>query len=450
MPPEEISREILRFGRELGARDIAALISEETWRMVRFSNNSVTVSQSWTSTTPLVYLAAEKKRAASRISEIDTKSIQAAMTEMMRSMKVAAPSDVDSQPPKGPFNYSTIDGIYDSRIRDLSGELVDMAESAIRGALSEGASRASGTVEAVEWKTMVETSNEARGEESGTLLQIAVRAFVDDEASGQGISCATMLDDFEPERAGREAGEIAKMARDPKPGRAGTYAIIFSPSVMGNLLNTTGFAASAYAVDAGFSYLANRLGQKVASDAFTLVDDRKLPRGPGARKFDDEGNPTETTPIIEDGVLKNYLHDSYTAAKTKSRLTGNAGWNSNSATIIPVPMNLVVRPGAYPVDELLDELGDGLYITNNWYTRFQNYRSGDFSTICRDAAFRVVDGEITSAVKNLRISDNMPDMLRNIRGLSKETRWIKWWEVDVPINLPHFLIEDVGVTTSTK
>lgn len=95
----------------------------------------------------------------------------------------------------------------------------------------------------------------------------------------------------------------------------------------------------------------------------------------GAKAFDDEGTPTRDNKIIEKGVLKTYLHNSTTAKKFKTETTANAG------LVSPQPWNLIVEPGGKSFEDLLSEVDDGVYVTNDWYLRYQNYRTGDFSTI---------------------------------------------------------------------
>jgi len=215
------------------------------------------------------------------------------------------------------------------------------------------------------------------------------------------------------------------------------------------LLNTTAASASAYMVEIGMSYFTDKLGQLVASNRLTLRDDQQFPGGPGSHAFDDEGFPTKPTTIVENGILKTLLHSSYTAKKFIADLTGH-GYYSGSYGIVPSPSNLTVEPGDYSKDELFEEVEDGVYITNNWYTRFQNYQTGDFSTICRDGIFRIMNGEITQSLRGLRISDNMLRILRSVKALSEERSWIKWWEVDTPILLSHFLVDQVRITKSTS
>ena len=88
-------------------------------------------------------------------------------------------------------------------------------------------------------------------------------------------------------------------------------------------------------------------------------------------------------------------------------------------------------------------------MTNTWYTRFQNYAKGDFSTIPRDGIFLVENGEIKQSLKDIRISDNALSLLNNIVGISKERQHVHWWgEADPPSLSPYVLIKNVHVTKS--
>ncbi len=184
------------------------------------------------------------------------------------------------------------------------------------------------------------------------------------------------------------------------------------------------------------------MGSQIASDKFTLIDDPTVTDSFGARAFDDEGTPTKRNVIIDEGVLKTYLHNSTTAKKFGAETTGNAG------LISPHPWNLIVESGKKSLEELLAEIDQGIYVTNDWYLRYQNYRKGDFSTIPRDGMFLVKNGEISTSIRELRISDNMPRILQSIQELSKSRSWIKWWEVPIPTLTPHALIEDLNFTKS--
>ena len=450
MNPEQILGEVLDYGRELGVGEVAAAVTREKRKMLRFSNNSVTVVQSWDQTVPTVYMTSKRKRAGARVENPSLDAVKEVMRTLKAAMDITKPGEVEPSLPTGPFVYEPVPATYDRRIPEMTDELADLAEGAINAALAEGARRCSGIVLASEWERFVRTSAGADGRDRGTSIELSIRAFVADDSSGQGNSCATRLEDFNPESAGVEAGKIADQATNPVYGNEGRYTVLFGPAIMANLLNRVADFASAYYVDLGLSCLAGRVGQKVASENLTLIDDRRLPRGINSCSLDEEGYPTQRTTIIERGIMKTYLHSSYSVAKYGGTLTGSAFYVGGTWGMAPVPLNVIVEPGEFRKEKLFELVEDGLYLTNNWYTRFQNYQTGDFSSICRDGAFQIRNGKIERSVKGLRISDNMLRILQSITALSTERRWIKWWEVTTPVYLPEIVVEDVGITRTTK
>jgi PmbA protein len=89
----------------------------------------------------------------------------------------------------------------------------------------------------------------------------------------------------------------------------------------------------------------------------------------------------------------------------------------------------------------------GIIITNNWYTRFNSYITGEFSTLVRDAAFYVNNGQIEYPVSGLRLSDSLPRLLSNIVAFSETTKWIKWWgEVSTPVKAPYMLVNGSNIS----
>jgi len=450
MNPEQILEEAVKFGLKLGADEVAATVARERQKMLRFSNNSIIVMQSWDHTVPAVYLTSKRKRAAARVGDPGLDALEDVMKTLKGTMDISKPGEVESTLPKGPFRYEPIPNIYDDRIPKMTSELTDVAEEAINAALAEGAKRSSGTLITGEWQRFVKTSAGAEGHDRGTSIELSIRAFVDDDASGMGVSCGTRLQDFDPRYAAKEAAKIACQAKNPVFGDEGKFTVVFGPSIMAEFLNRVASFASAYNVDIGLSYLRDKVGQKVASEKLTLLDDSRMPGGMNSCSFDDEGYPTKSTRIIDHGVLKTYLHSSYSVAKYGGELTGNAFFAGGTWGITPVPLNVVVEPGEHGVKELFEQIGSGLYLTNNWYTRFQNYQTGDFSSICRDGAFRIKNGKIDQPLKGLRISDSMPRIMQAVTSLSKERQWVKWWEVTTPAYVPHITVEGVGITKATK
>jgi len=448
--PHDTMTEILKTAKKSGVQSVAAGHRRLNKRMVRFSNNSITITNNWLAETATVYLVSQRRRAACVVGEQDPNTLRTAVEELARTMKLTPEGDTDFTFPKGPFNYHPIDGTYDEKLCQAEEELIDAVETGINAANKEGALRVSGVVTTEAMDRHVLTSEGAEGSDRNTEIAMNIRAFASDDASGQGISVATNLGEFNPEEAGRTAGRIARLALNPQQGQPGKYKVVFGPSIFANLLTRVGDSASAYFLDLGLSFFQGMLDQQVASNVFTLNDNGRLPRSPGATSLDDEGYPTQENCLIKNGRLLTYLHNSYTAAKQNASLTGSAIFSAGIGGMAPDAHNLILDPGQSSLDDLIDAAHDGLYITNNWYTRFQNYRTGDFSTIIRDGAFRIVNGKIAAPLKGLRLSDNMIRIIQSTKAMTRERHWIKWWEVNTPTLTPYALTEGVGITTAKK
>ena len=225
----------------------------------------------------------------------------------------------------------------------------------------------------------------------------------------------------------------------PKPAEAGKFDVILDPLFWGSLLGNYAGMSSAFSVMVQMSVFTNKIGQIVASPLVTLTD-RPAGYSISNRTFDDEGVPTMGTTVIDHGILKTYLHNTSTAKIFKTETTGNAG------LVAPSAWNIEMAAGNIGKDEMIMDLKRGLYLTNTWYTRFQNYATGDFSTIPRDGMFLIENGEIKQSLKDIRLSDNALRILGNITQASKERQHVHWWDADLPALCPYVLVKDVQMT----
>jgi PmbA protein len=288
------------------------------------------------------------------------------------------------------------------------------------------------------------TSGNVIAENGSNNVYFSIRNFSSKNSSGHSVCCSRSLKDIKIKEAVVEACRIAKLSENPAEGKEGIYDIIFEPLAFANLLENVGQAASIFSVETGFSWFTDKLNKKVADDSFTLYDDATTKNGVGSMKFDAEGVPVMKKPIIKNGVLKNYLHNTSTAIKYKTKSTANAG------IISPEPLCLVVEKGNVNKSGMIGDIKHGLIITNVWYTRFQNYATGDFSTIPRDGILEIKNGKIAGAVKGIRISDNITRMLMNISAIENKLKWILGWEVNIPILTPSVLIKKAKITKSVE
>lgn len=441
MGARKIAVEALRAAKKLGATDAAINLENLTTYMVRFSNNEITVSKVFHEFEASLYLAVGERRGVATLSIPSLSEVKRLVASLAETTKKAGPSDVYAPLPRGPFRYER-ELLSRGRRAPPPDDLVRWVEEAIAGARNGGASRVAGSLIVSEVRRTLYTSGGVKAESSGERIELSVRAFLDGESSGQFSTATGNREEFNPYKTGEMAGEIARMAKNPLSGEPGTYDAILGPMTFANILEQVGSAASAYNVILGLSFFEGKLGEKVAPNILTLVDDPTLRTAYGSEAFDDEGLPTRRKAIIESGELKTYLHNSATAKKFGVESTANAGW------ILPTPFNLVVEGGTATLNQLLSKIDRGILVTNNWYLRYRNYRTGDFSTIPRDGLFLIKNGSIETALKALRLSDNIPRMLSNLEDMTADKYWIKWWEVEVPVKAPYALIRDVNFTKS--
>lgn len=440
---EEIPRKLVKHTLRMGASDAAVSLDIVNSSLIRFSNNQVSIFESSKEASISIYVAYKERRAMSSFTDISPESLERAVNMLVSTAKLSEPSDTYAPLPKGPFKY-------DKRLLNVGKvsldpeSLMGHVEAAISSALSEGAGRVAGTLSCDKSRTVLVTSGGVEAACSSSSIEISVRAFADGDSSGQFVSIAADESDFRPDFAGAMAGEVARMASNPEEGEPGVYEALLGPMTFANIMEEVAYAASAFYVDSGISFLTGKLGEALASDILTLTDDPTMPKAYGATPFDDEGLPTRRKNIIENGILRSYLHNSTTAKRNTTESTGNAG------IIVPVPFNIVIKDGDRDHEKLISQIDHGICVINDWYLRYSSYRSGDFSTVPRDGIFLIKKGSIEKPIKGLRLVGNMLELLKSIRALSSDRYWIKWWEVETPVHAPWAVVESLEFTKVTS
>ena len=434
----EINEKLMKLGKKMGFGDMVIISTLNDRKQVRFANSEITIAKRWLEKKTEIFVEKDKRVVSTEISNYEEKHMEEVMQNLNKLMNSVEKKEDYYGIAEGPFKYGEIEETFDKKILDT--DPIEHIEAAINATKLD---RVAGVLYIDHPQIYLSTSNSVEAKDEGTGIEISVRAFKDDLASGHSTNSSRVLSKFKPEDAGEKAGEIARMVEKPTLGESGKFDVIFDPMAIGNLLSMMGRFTSAMAVEAGFSFLMGKLRKKVASENFTFRDIGNLPNGYGTRKFDDEGVPTKSTNIIEKGTLKTYLLNTSYAKKYNMENTANSG------IIMPTPWNLYVEPGDYEEVEIFD-VPMAIYVTNIWYTRFQNYVSGDFSTIPRDGIFLVENGEIKGAIKNIRISDNMQRLLTGIDAIGKDLRQVHWWEAEIPVFVPYIRVKDVGITRATQ
>jgi len=223
-----------------------------------------------------------------------------------------------------------------------------------------------------------------------------------------------------PEEIGRKAAMRAARQLGARKIPTCQVPIVFDPLCARSLLGHIFDAVAGGAIYRRSSFLVDRIGETVASPHVTIVDDARMPGGLGSSPFDDEGIPTQTTPIIEDGVLHNYLQSAYTARKLGARPTGN-GSRAASGVVTIGPTNFYLKAGTYAPDEIIRSVKRGLYVVE--LIGFGvNTVTGDYS---RGAVgIWIENGEFKYPVQEVTIAGNLNEMLKNIVMLGNAVTFV--------------------------
>lgn len=433
----DVAEKTLEIVREHDPDDAVVRVHERNDRQTRFSRSEIDIVKSWDDVDIDLFAVWDGAVATTTVTELG--EVPGAADQLERTARAAEPKDDYHGIAEGPFDYQ-----YrrpDPDLKEL--DPADPVHAAIDAVHDTGAPTAAGALYVHLSRTALATTGGAVAEERWGGLELSVRAL-DDRATGHAVRCTTTVDDLGPAEVGDRAGRLAARAGDPEPVDPGEHRVLFEPMVFATLLDNYVGMTSAFAVASGLSvFEPGDVGSSVASDDVSLADDPTRRDGLGHRAFDDEGRPTQRVPLVEDGQLTTLLHNTSTAKILDAEPTASAG------LIAPDPSQIVLEPGEMAPDDALETLGDGLWLTNAWYTRYQNRTTGEFSTLPRDAALKVRDGEVVGAVTGIRISDNLRDLMGRVDAIGSEPEQVKWWaETQTPTFTPQVVVDGVEVTTS--
>ena len=246
----------------------------------------------------------------------------------------------------------------------------------------------------------------------------------DDTQTGLGLTQARAFDALDLTHAATEAAtRAARLIGARKPATA-RVPVVFDPLVTASFLGVLASALTAEAVQKGRSLFADQVGEPVAQPALSVVDDGRLAEGPAAAPFDDEGVPTRRTPLVSDGVLAGFLHNTETATRAGGNAvsTGNAARSGYGASPGVAPTNLFLDGVAVPATEILARGEGGLYVQDvSGLHSGTNPVSGEFSVGATGLWIR--GGALDEPVREVTVSSTLLDILAGIAALGSDRRF---------------------------
>lgn len=253
----------------------------------------------------------------------------------------------------------------------------------------------------------------------------------------------------------KNARDLAIRQLNPKTIKTEKMDILLQPDALASLLASTLIPeVRADNIQKGQSPFVGKMGQLVASENLTVIDDGLISQATGSKPFDDEGCPTQTTTIINEGQLQNFLYNSYTARKDYVPSTGNAARMAGGFTYKPKyavepligPTNFKLCAGEKSVEtkfeDMVSEVKNGVIAKEVIGAHTANAASGEFSVVL-DTAFKIEKGEIAYPVRQAMLGGNILDALKNVTLFADDFKQIGWEETLISSTI---LVKNVRVS----
>ncbi len=239
--------------------------------------------------------------------------------------------------------------------------------------------------------------------------------------AGGRYSLADLVANDRPLALGREALRQALVNLDAVPAPAGSTTVVLGPGWPGILLHEAiGHGLEGDFNRKGTSAFSGRVGERVASEACTVVDDGTLSSRRGSLNIDDEGTPTSCTTLIENGVLKGYLQDKLNARLTGTQPTGNGRRESYAHMTLPRMTNTYMRPGKHDPAEILASVERGVYAVNFGGGQV-DITSGKF-VFSASEAYLIENGKLGAPIKGATLIGNGPDVLTRVSMVGNDLK----------------------------
>ncbi len=225
--------------------------------------------------------------------------------------------------------------------------------------------------------------------------------------------------DHSPEYFAREAARQAIVQLEAREAPAGEMEVVLGPGWPGILLHeAVGHGLEADFNRKGISTFSGRLGQRVASELCTVVDDGTIPSRRGSLNVDDEGNPTQRTVLIENGILRGYLQDRLSAGLMKMTRTGNGRRESYEHIPMPRMTNTCMLAGSDAPEDIIRSVRHGLYAV--YFGGGQvDITNGKF-VFSASEAYLIEDGKVTSPVKGATLIGDGPTVLTRVTAVGND------------------------------
>ncbi|MFQ6013333.1 MAG: TldD/PmbA family protein [Thermoplasmata archaeon] len=406
--------------------------------LTRFANSAIHQNVVSEDVSLILRVVLGKQIGVARTNRTDLASAKETLATATRLAKAQKPlEDFVSLPEGGPVaavpNFSP-------RTRDSTPE--ERAETVKEVIAEVGAWGAEKTFGALEATTVSQTVVNSLGTsvyDEATLGHLVVSAIHEadgEKGYGWGTDLHVDISQLDPMATSRAAGEKAVRSIRAKRVEPGEYTVILEDEAVSTLVFYLSYITfSALAYQEGRSYISDKLGERVTGEGITLWDEGTRPTGL-PRAFDSEGVPKRKTTLVEEGIARSVVYDSYTAGREGRASTGHALTAPNPFG--PLAANPFLQPGDASLEEMVEETKRGLYITRFHYANAVNPTKAILTGMTRDGTFLVEDGEVVGPVRNLRFTQGIMEALAEASLIGRDWRshrlssWLGFGATTVP------------------
>jgi len=433
---EERTEKVIELGSKLGIDEVEAYAVRNKVFTVRMANNMILESKGVLDIGMGIRVVHGGGLGFSATANLSDKGIQKALENALSSAKNRKLTFKYSLPE--PATPKKVEKIFDPKISNLpEDQAVELAYRMVESALdyNKKVRDSSGELDIIVYRVHVRNSKGVNVSDQGTKIEASLNTIAKngtEESEGFKAKGFRMFKNFNPDDIGTKAAELAVKSLGGEKIEPGEYTVILSPSTSSTIAAYPGFLVSPYFMKTYSPLFEGKLGETVAHEKLTVLEDPTWPGLWGSCSIDDEGVATQKIPIIENGVLKNYIYDSFYASIEGKQPTGS-GFRTGFAVGVgifpgknyvleplPYAVSPVLLPGDWKRDEVLQETKNGVLLERFHYTRLTNPTRGDFTSVLRFGIFKIKNGEIVGAYKKSRLVDNLLNILKNVDAIAND------------------------------
>ena len=331
-----------------------------------------------------------------------------------------------------------VKGTYDKKFEDLSlDESIDFLNTIISKANDTKCDVTSAGFSASSGQSIILNSNDVSIANKGTGFGagISVNIKENENIATAYDSISSRYYDLNGEKLAEDVCNLAMNSINTKSIETNDYDVVLDYFAATGLLSTFLSAFNGENVQRGRSILKDKINTEIVSPSLSIANDPTLDKGMYTTKCDGEGSVSKRTMLVENGILKSFMYDIYTANKENKTSTSNGYRGSYSSTPSISPSNIILD---FKENIEIDEIQKGVLTTSVLGAHTANPISGDFSVEASNG-FKIENGEITNPINKAMISGNIFQILKNCEGVKSD---IKQYG---PFILPKILVHNLRV-----